>query len=177
MCLHIECMHVCIQCQCNFYSWLTKYILNFIMCCMYLGPNQDSKKLLHIWPNLSAWHISLWHLLAVAKRWQCFCSAFSWALFPFLLLGLEPEKTSCLTILHQHKSKFTSSPAPLSMGKDKLYCEHFILKENQCDQFRDKILSSCPIHTYLKSKKKAAFTFNLWCNPRIGQVIFTKEKI
>ena len=54
--------------------------------------SQDSKKLSHIWPNLSAGHISTWHSLAVAKRWQCFWSAFSWALFPFLLSGLEAEK-------------------------------------------------------------------------------------
>ena len=80
------------------------------------------------------------------------CSHFSfWA--------WNQRKTSCLTILHQHESKFMSSRALPSTGKDMLWCEHFILKENQSDQFRDKTLSSCPIHTYFKSKKKAAFTF------------------
>ena len=156
------------------YACVTRYILNFIICCICISAQTRILKSFYIFDQ-TCQHGTLardicWQL---PKDGNVFVPHLAEHCSHFSFQAWNQRKTSCLTISHQHKSKFMSSRAFLSVGKNKLCCEHFILKENQCDQFRDKILSSCPIHTYLKSKKKAAFT---WCNPRIGHVIFTKEK-
>ena len=63
--------------------------------------------------------VGTWHLVAAAKRWQYFCSAFSRPLFQFLLSGLEAEKTSGLTILHQHMQHKLKLPGTFTHGQRK----------------------------------------------------------
>ena len=140
-----------------------------------LSPNQDSKKLSHIWPNLSAGHISTWHSLAVAKRWQCFCSAFSSALFPFLLSGLEVEKnilpdniTSAHIKVYKQSSTSIHVWANISFAVSisswkKINLINFVTRPWVLAQFM------------LIWNPKRRWLSHLWCNPRIGHVIFTKN--